>query len=108
MNRWFAVLAMLALPALAKAQPQVIVVPAGQSVVVPPRSALSPVIRPTVVRRPRPEIAVASGWSPSPTNDRTGVSAVALLVPVVAAAILAATLSSGNEAGGTTGPVRTR
>lgn len=108
MNSLFAALALLlalALPAPAKAQPQIIVVPAGQGVVVPPRgAALAPVIRPAAVRRPRPDHAVAVG----PVSDPTGVSPVLLLVPLVAAAILAATLSGGNEAGGSSGPVRTR
>lgn len=94
----------LALPGLAEAQPQILVVPAGQGVVVPPRGALAPAIRPATVRRLRPNDAVALG----PVADRSGVSPVVLLVPLVAAAVLAATLSGGNEAGGSSGPVRTR
>ncbi len=81
--------------------------PSGAAVVVPPRSAMTPLVRTSAPtrRRLRPDDAVALG----PISDRSGVSpALLLLLPLVAAAVLAAILSGGNEAGGHSGPVRTR
>lgn len=103
---------LLAVPAAAGAQTRVVVVPAGEAVVVPPRgSALPRAAAPRpVAQRPRlPPMA--------PTRESTGVSlggagAVAgVVLPAIAAAALTAVLSNGGTGGGgntASGPVRTR
>jgi hypothetical protein len=104
-------LALLALPLMltrpAAAQTRVLVVPEGKSVVVPPRGA-APTFRgrsaPLAARaRLAPDDAVPLGVESAPA-----ASPLLALVPLVAAAALAATLPGSGGGGGGSGPVRTR
>jgi hypothetical protein len=102
---------LLSAPGGADAQTRTVVVPAGATVVVPPRgSALPrPVPRP-VAHRPRlPPLPPSTG----PAGlDLVGAGMVAAVVlPAIAAAAITAALSDGGGSGGartTSGPVRTR
>jgi hypothetical protein len=100
-----ALLAALTLPAAA--QTRIVVVPDGAAVVVPPRGA-APVAAArapmrTARRRLAPDDAVPLGME----GAEASASPLLALVPLAAAAVLAATLP-GSGGGGGSGPVRTR
>lgn len=108
------------LPTKAAAQ-NVVVVPAGSEVVIPPRGATPPPRQPAA--RPRPNLARPAGERPvatraaggqamelsgTPLGGGMGLAAPALIaLPLAAAAALAAGSLPGSG-GGTTAPARTR
>jgi len=90
----------------AKAQMRVVVVPAGQEVVVPARGA-AVTRRPAVRLRPagRPDMGRLAGGTTLGGGSGLAVPMLALL-PLAAAAALAASLPGSG--GGTASPARTR
>lgn len=88
----------------AAAQSRVVVVPAGDQVVVPPRGGALPVAvqrRAPRNRRPAPPLEAAE-----PLGGRDLTLPLLSLLPLAAAVALSATLPGGG--GGTSSPARTR